>query len=191
MSSKPGSMDERSLLVQLRSAGGRRAALTYLRRLPPSTLPDEVEKVLRELLEHGDDTIRRDDVVHVLLRHPSESLRDIYEQVACRELQHLRAQALEHLDFWSKRVPLGDATARILDAAASSEFPWLRFLAAVQSARLGLDNGEGWRRAATEIVASRVPDPMRCIRPQAEEQLSHDERARVNAELRALGARPL
>lgn len=188
MSGKPGSMDERNLLAQLRSAGGRRAALAYLRRLPPSTLPDEVEKVLRELLEHGDDTIRRDDVVRVLLRHPSESLRDIYEQVACRELPHLRAQALEYLDFWLERVSLDDATSRILAAAASSEFPWLRFLAAVQSARLGVDHGDGWRRAAKEIVASRVPDPMRCIRPQAEEQLSHDERARVDAELRALGA---
>jgi hypothetical protein len=183
--------DDRRLLGQLRSAGGRKAALRELSRRPPSALPADVEAVLLELLEQDDAATERDAVIEAIVGHPSESLRDAYEQLAFRELPYRRARAIELLPMWMARVSLGEAAGRLLDAAATADAPWLRFLAAVQSARLGLDHGDGWQRAARAIIASRIPDPMRCIRPEAEEQLSPDERARVNVELRALGAPPL
>jgi hypothetical protein len=183
--------DDRRLVAQLRSAGGRKAALTELSRRAPSALPDEVTAVLRELLEHDDAAASRDAVIEVIVRHPSESLRDVYEQIACSEPPYRRARAVELLPMWTKRVALGEAASRILAAAATTDHAWLLFLAAVQSVRLGVDDGTGWQRAAKAIMESRIPDPMRCIRPEAEEQLDPDERARVNAELRALGAREL
>jgi hypothetical protein len=183
--------DPARLAAQLRAAATRKAALLELKRQPPAALPDEVVAALRELLDLEDAASMRDAVVLAILGHPTESLRDVFEQLACREPPHRRAQALERLDMWVDGVALGDGARRVLAAAASAEHAWLRFLAAVQSARLGVDGGDGWQRAAKAIVASRTPDPMRCIRPQAEEQLSPDERGLVNAELRVLGAREL
>jgi hypothetical protein len=189
MTVKP--IDDKRLAAQLRSVAGRKAALDELDRHPPTALPDEVAAALRELLVQDDAASVRDDVLEAIMRHPTEALRDVYEQIACRELPYRRARAIELLPMWMRRVAMAEAPNRILAAAATADHAWLLFLAAVQSARLGVDGGDGWQRAAKAIIASRTPDPMRCIRPQAEEQLDADERALVNAELRMLGAREL
>lgn len=179
------------LVAQLRSPAGRKAALNSLKRSSPIALPDEVATVLRELLDDNEAADVRDDVITAILNNPTASLGDVYEQLARRELPYRRARALECLGMWMDLVGLERAERRILAPAARADEAWLRFLAAVQSARFGIDEGQGWKRAAKAIVDSRYPDPMRCIRLPAEEQLGLDERTRVNAELQTLGEPPL
>jgi hypothetical protein len=181
-------------------------ALSQLRSEQEST----VQGVLKHLSRGGLGTVVpeqvRDEIVRLHRRRPTWAKEFVEVIVAfpCSQFKPLylelfnlggiweQQRAVESVPLWIRSSVLGFAeVAAGIEKCRRSLSPWVRFLAAVQSARFDNEPGRYWHDAALEIDRADRQEWQMGIRSQALEVLSESEIDRVTAELIGTGRRPL